>query len=125
MDLFGITESSVRATVRTEDDRYIIAERRSAAGPDGIPFPLSDSRRLVTVARILRTPLRAAVVVGRAVRVVLRAEVNGGWCPSRSSKPVRPFTGPGGFDSFRLRFGLTCGTLGERCKNTGEEEPGS
>ena len=26
-------------------------------------------------------------------------EAKGDWCPSRSSKPVRPLTGPGGFDS--------------------------
>src|SRR5947209_1944208 len=33
----------------------------------------------------------------------MRAEANGGWCPSRSSKPLRLLTGPGGFDSCRLR----------------------
>src|SRR5438270_8882708 len=35
----------------------------------------------------------------------MRAEANGGWCPSRSSKPLRLLTGPGGFDSCRLREG--------------------
>ena len=38
----------------------------------------------------------------------MRAEANGGWCPSRSSKPVKRLTVLGGFDSFRLRDARPC-----------------